>query len=80
MTTPYDIKISPKAVQHIKLLAPKYQKLIIKLLEALSINPRPPGAKKILGMTGLYSEEVEQLRLIYKIEEQEIILLIVKVG
>lgn len=80
MTTPYDIKIAPKALQQIKLLAAKYQKLIIRLLEALSINPRPPGAKKITGMMGLYSEEVDHIRLIYKIEEQEIVLLIVKAG
>lgn len=76
--TPYHIKIAPKAVQQIKMLSPKHQKLIIKLVEALAINPRPPGTKKVEGMTGLYCESVNHLRLIYKIEEQEILLLLVK--
>lgn len=78
MTTPYHIKISPTAVHQIKLLQPKQQKLIIKLIEALAINPRPPDVNKITGMTGLYSESVQELRLIYKIEDQEVLLLLVK--
>ncbi|MBV8802624.1 MAG: type II toxin-antitoxin system RelE/ParE family toxin [Gammaproteobacteria bacterium] len=78
MTTPYSIKIAPAARRQILTLANKQQKLIVKLLEALAINPRPPGAQKISGMTGLYSETVNHLRLIYKIEDQELLLLLVK--
>lgn len=76
--TPYHIKIAPRAFQQIKALSSKHRKLIVKLIEALAINPRPPGTKKIEGMTGLYAESVNQLRLVYKIEEQEILLLLVK--
>lgn len=78
MTNPYYVKIAPKAAEQIKALTLKNRKLVVRLVEALAINPRPPGAKKIEGMTGLYSESVNQLRLIYKIEEQEILLLLVK--
>lgn len=78
MTTPYHIKIAPAAHQHIHALSPKQQKVIIKLIESLSVNPRPPGTRKIEGMTGLYTNDINQLRLIYKIEEQEILLLLVK--
>lgn len=78
MTTPYDIKIAPAAHRQILALSTKYQKTIIKLIEALAINPRPPGASKIEGMTGLYSEDVQHMRLIYKIEEQEVLLLLIK--
>jgi mRNA interferase RelE/StbE len=78
VTTPYHIKVSPTAQQQIRALPPKFQKSVVKLVEALAINPRPPGAEKIEGMTGLYSEYIEHLRIIYKIEEQEILLLLVK--
>lgn len=78
MLSPYHIKIAPRAHQQIKALLPKYQKLIVKLIEALAINPRPPGAKKIVGMTGLYFEEMGHMQLVYKIDEQEILLLLVK--
>jgi mRNA interferase RelE/StbE len=64
--------------RQIKRLPAKQQKIIVKLAEALAINPRPPGAEKIGGMTGLYSEAVNSHRLIYKIEDQEILILLIK--
>lgn len=78
MTTPYHVKISPTALQQIKAQPLKNQKIIVKLAEALAVNPRPPGSQKIEGMTGLYSETLNHLRVIYKIEEQDILLLLVK--
>lgn len=76
--SPYHIKIAPTAVQQIDALAPKNRKLIMTLIEALAINPRPPGVRKIEGMTGLYCEEVDSLRLIYKVEDQEVMVLLVR--
>lgn len=78
MTTPYHIKVAPTAHRQILALSSKFQKTILKLIEALAINPRPPGVKKIDGMTGLYCENVDHIRLIYKVEEQEILLLLIK--
>jgi mRNA interferase RelE/StbE len=78
VSTPYHVKIAPAARQRLGALTPKEQKNIIKLLEALAINPRPPGVKKIEGMTGLCSESMDQMRLVYKVEEQEILLLLIK--
>lgn len=76
--TPYHVKVAPAACRQIEALSVKNQKLIFKVAETLAINPRPLGAKKIEGMTGLYAEEVQHLRLIYKIEDQEILILLVK--
>jgi len=77
-TTPYNILISPKAVAQLGELSVKQQKYLIRLIEALAVNPRPPGSKKINGMHGLYSDSIEQFRLIYKIEDQEVLLLLIK--
>jgi len=78
VTTPYHVKVALVAVRQIKALPDKQQKIVLKLIEALAINPRPPGTRKIEGMTGLYSEPVNHIRLIYKVEEQEVLLLLVK--
>jgi mRNA interferase RelE/StbE len=78
VSSPYHILIAPAAMRQIRALPSKYQKIVVKLIEALAINPRPPGVKKIEGMTGLYCEAVDKMKLIYKIEEQEILLLLVK--
>jgi mRNA interferase RelE/StbE len=78
VTTPYHVKFAPAAVTAIKALSGKHQKIIIKLAEALAINPRPPGAKKVEGLTGLYSENLNNHRLVYKIEDQEVLILFIK--
>lgn len=78
MTKPYHIKVCPLAARQLSSLTPKYQKMIIKLVEALAINPRPPGAKKIEGMIGLYSADIATLRILYKVEDQEVLLLVIK--
>jgi mRNA interferase RelE/StbE len=78
VTTPYHVLISPMAIRQLKELATKYQRVILKLAEALAVNPRPPGFKKIDGMTGLYTEAVDQHRVVYKIEDQEILILLIK--
>jgi mRNA interferase RelE/StbE len=78
VASPYHIKISPAAQRQILGLSAKTQKIIFKLVEGLAVNPRPTGAKKIEGMTGLYCNNVDHTRLIYKIEDQEILLLLVK--
>jgi len=78
VTTPYHVRIAPAAKQQIKVLSPKHQKIILKLAEALAINPRPPGAEKIEGMSGLYSEAINSHRLIYKIEDQEVLILLIR--
>ncbi len=78
MPKPYHILFAPAAQREIFSLNSKQQKLLLKLVEALAINPRPPGVKKIDGMTGLYSHALSVKRLIYKVEDQEVLILLVK--
>ena len=78
MTTPYSIKIAPAALRQILALDARHQKDILRLIEALAVNPRPPGVQKIEGMTGLNSHSINHLRLIFKVDEQDILLLLIK--
>lgn len=76
--TPYHIQIAPIAYRQITALSPKNQKTLIKVLESLAINPRPPLSRKVEGMTGLYCENIHPLRILYKIDEHDILVLVVK--
>jgi mRNA-degrading endonuclease RelE of RelBE toxin-antitoxin system len=78
VASPYHIKVAPAAQRQILALSSKTQKIICRLVESLAVNPRPQTAKKIDGMTGLYCDYIDHIRLIYKIEEQEILVLLVK--
>ena len=78
MQNPYHVKIAPTAHRQILEIAPKFQRNMLKLIETLAINPRAPGAAKIEGLTGLYCQELAPHRLIYKIEEHEVLVLLIK--
>jgi len=75
---PYEVRIAPAALRQIHTLPHKEQKILLKLIDALGINPRPPGVAKIEGLMGLYVERVNHHRLVYKVEEHEVLLLLVK--
>jgi len=76
--TPYTVRLAPKITRQIRKLPQKERRLAFRLAEALAINPRPPGATRIEGMTGLYSETFEELHMIYKIEDQDVVLLFLR--
>lgn len=78
MTNPYHVLIAPAAHRQIQELTPKTKKNVVKLLDSLAINPRPPVAHKIDGMTGLYCEQANSVRILYKVDDQEILILLVK--
>ena len=75
---PYEIQIAPSAARSISDLTSKEQKQVLMVIEALAINPRPPGSEKVDGMVGLYQEPIDEKLLIYKIEEHEVLVLLLK--
>lgn len=75
MTAPYDVKIAPAAKRDILAMDNKHQKDMIKMIEALAVNPRPPGARKLEGLSGLLIHPLNGARLIYKVEDQAIFVL-----
>ena len=78
VNVPYIIQIAPSAARQWSKLSAKFQRTLIKFFSTLQVNPRPLGAQKIEGLTGLYSQDLEHLRILYKVLEQEIMVLIIK--
>lgn len=78
VTAPYHIKLSPAAFRYLKTLNHKQQKILVHLIETLAINPRPPGVNRIEGMIGLYRDTIDHSEIIYKVEDQEVLILIIK--
>lgn len=78
VNAPYSVQISPLAESQWGALSSKLQRKLIKFFSTLQVNPRPLGVQKIEGLTGLYSQEVDHLRVLYKVHEQEIMVLIIK--
>lgn len=49
-------------------------------IKQLAQNPRPVGSKKLTGYQDLYRIRVGQWRIVYAIEEEELIILVIEVS
>ncbi len=76
----YKVEITPAAQRQIKKLIQSVQLAIVERLEQLAENPRPPGVLKMQGAESLYRIRVGDYRIIYEIQDQTLLIAVVKVG
>lgn len=76
----YKIVTSPVAQKSLKSLPQNMKKRIDAKISALAKNPRPPDAKVLQGKHGLLRVRVGDYRIIYRVEDDRLIILIVKIG
>jgi mRNA interferase RelE/StbE len=76
----YRLLIKPSAVEEIE-AAPKKDRLrIVKRIQDLSSDPRPPGCEKLSGHDDKYRVRQGMYRIIYTISDVDLEVCIVKVG
>jgi len=46
----------------------------------LAENPRPHGVRKLAGVEGVYRVRVGNYRMIYRVEDDELLVLVLKIG
>ncbi len=69
--------IIPKSVQkQLNNLPEKQRQRIIEAIRFLADVPRPDGVKKLKGYDQTYRIRIGNYRVIYKIEDQEMVILI----
>lgn len=78
--TRYSIRIKKSASKEIRAITRKVDRQrIVARIEALAVNPRPPGCKKLSGGDA-YRVRQGQFRIVYTIEDDVLVVQIVKVG
>jgi len=76
----YKLLIKPSAAKEIE-SAPKKDRLrIIKRIQDLSSDPRPPGCEKLSGHDDQYRVRQGTYRIVYTISDAGLVICIVKVG
>jgi mRNA interferase RelE/StbE len=76
----YRVFIKPSAVREIEGIADKKQRQqIVAKIEALSDEPRPPGCEKLTGRE-YYRVRQGSYRIVYAIEDDRLVVYVVKVG
>jgi len=76
----YKIKWTSSSLKELKKLPPQIIPPIIKKVEGLSKNPFPKKVRKLAGLTNLFRIRFRDYRIIYKIEKDELIIIVITVG
>ena len=76
----YRIFVTPKAQRQIKELDRPVQDRIRTAIRALREDPFPQGTKKLKASEGLYRIRVGDYRIVYAVEAQLLLLVVVTVG
>jgi len=77
----YIVEVSRPAEKFLRALTDKklYQRLR-EALNALEVNPRPVNSVKLQGEEELYRVRVGDYRIIYQIQDKQLIVLVVQIG
>jgi mRNA interferase RelE/StbE len=80
MRAAYDVQFAASAARFFRKLEPPLQRRLARAIDALAINPRPYGVVKLTDEDDLYRLRVGEYRIVYKIQDSQLIVLIVAVG
>lgn len=76
----YKLLIKASAVKELKAISiKKDRQRIVKRIQGLEHDPRPPGSQKLSGRER-YRLRQGQYRIVYSIEADELIVFVVKIG
>ncbi|NKB87086.1 MAG: type II toxin-antitoxin system RelE/ParE family toxin [Acidobacteria bacterium] len=76
----YRLEIARIAERYFDRLERATQQRLRAAIEELTEEPRPRGCRKLQGYDDAYRIRVGRYRVIYSVDDQEVIVLIVKLG
>ena len=76
----YKIEISATAEKQLKKLPRDAQRSIVKAILTLGDDPFPRGSRKLRGYEDLYRIRVGVYRILYSVESNRLIVIILKIG
>ncbi|SDL07883.1 type II toxin-antitoxin system RelE family toxin [Tessaracoccus oleiagri] len=76
----YRIELAPAALRQLRKLDRAAQRRVQAAIELLATEPRPPGAKKLVGGTGEWRVHTGDYRVVYQIDDDVLRVLVIAVG
>ena len=76
----YRIAISSAAARQLRKLDAQARRRIQAAIDLLSGNPRPAGAKKLVGGGGEWRVRTGNYRIIYELNDDALLVLVLAVG
>jgi mRNA interferase RelE/StbE len=76
----YQVLFAPAADRQLRKLPQAVQRRIVRSMEGLQTNPRPPGAIKLQGEHDLYRLRAGAWRVVYQLADDRLVVLVVRIG
>ncbi len=76
----YKIEISASAEKSLKKIPKSELSKITETIQQLAINPFPVGCRKLTGEENAYRVRHGNYRIIFEVEGQKLLILILKIG
>ncbi len=76
----YRIRLAASAKKALDKLPKDVQRRIAAAIDGLSQIPRPPGTIKLTGAVDLYRIRVGSYRIVYRVQDDRLLVLVVKIG
>jgi mRNA interferase RelE/StbE len=76
----YRVEVAPAALRQLRKLDRAAQRRVQAAIELLAIEPRPSGAKKLVGGNGEWRVRTGDYRVVYEIRDNVLLILVVAVG
>jgi len=76
----YRVEVAPAALRQIRKLDRAAQRRVQAAIELLASEPRPSGAKKLVGGNGEWRVRTGDYRVVYEIHDNLVLILVVAVG
>ena len=77
---PFSVHISPAARRDLKKLRGSVLRRVAAAIDCLAENPRPQGSRKLSGAQDLCRVRVGDYRIVYRIEDDQLVVLVVRVA
>lgn len=76
----YQIELSPVAERQLGRLGPGLRARIAARIDALAVDPRPPGVQKLTESQDEYRIRIGDYRVVYDVRDQVLLVLVVRVA
>jgi mRNA interferase RelE/StbE len=77
---PYEVRYDPRAAKELRKLDQPVASRIATAISALGTEPRPPGARQLVGYPGLWRVRVGDYRVVYAIRDAELVVLALRIA
>ena len=76
----YRIEVAPSVARRLRKLDQSARRRVQAAIELLASDPRPPGAKMLVGGDGEWRVRTGDYRVVYEIHDDKLVILVLAVG